>query len=151
MKTFTSINEILDFAIEREIEAEKFYKKLAGWAEDQQMRDVFDTFAIEELRHKMKLQAIKQQGKIKFDEEKIQNLGIADSVTDVKMRPDMSYADILTLAMKREKDAYRLYLDLAAAAQSEELTNTFLMLAQEEAKHKLRFEIEYDDVVMKGN
>jgi rubrerythrin len=151
MKTFTSINEILDFAIEREIEAEKFYKKLAGWAEDQQMRDVFDTFAIEELRHKMKLQAIKRQDKIELDEEKIQNLGIADSVTDVTMRPDMSYADILTLAMKREKEAYRLYMDLAAAAQSEELKNTFLMLAQEEAKHKLRFEIEYDDVVMKGN
>jgi rubrerythrin len=53
--------------------------------------------------------------------------------------------------MKREKAAYRLYLDLAAVAEAEELTETFLWLAQEEAKHKLRFEIEYDDQVLKDN
>ncbi len=151
METFTSVDEILDFAISREIEAEKFYKRLAGWADDHKMRDVFDKFAIEELRHKMKLEAIKRQGKIELDEEKVQNLGIADYAAEVKLQPDMSYADILIIAMKREKAAYRLYLDLAASALSEELTNTFLMLAQEEAKHKLRFEIEYDDAVLKGN
>jgi len=34
-------------------------------------------------------------------------------------------------------------------AEAEELTDMFLALAQEEARHKLRFEIEYDDVVLK--
>jgi ribosome-binding factor A len=115
------------------------------------VRDVFDKFAIEELRHRMKLESIKQQGKIELDEEEVKDLGIEDYVADVELRPEMSYADILIVAMKREKAAYRLYLDLAATALAEELTDTFLMLAQEEAKHKLRFEIEYDDVVLKGN
>jgi rubrerythrin len=40
-------------------------------------------------------------------------------------------------------------LDLAAVAEAEEFTEMFLALAQEEAKHKLRFEIEYDDAVLK--
>ena len=53
--------------------------------------------------------------------------------------------------MKKEKAAYRLYLDLAAVGEDEELTDMFLSLAQEEAKHKLRFEIEYDDEIMKEN
>jgi len=151
MKTFTSVEEILNFAISKEIESEKFYRKLVSRTDNPKMRDVFDKFAIEELRHRMKLEAIKRQGKIELDEEKVKDLGIADYVADVELRPDMSYADILIVAMKREKAAYRLYLDLAATALAEELTDTFLMLAQEEAQHKLRFEIEYDDTVLKGN
>jgi len=151
MEKFNSVEEILDFAISKEIESEKFYRRLAGWTDSQTMRDVFDKFAIEELRHKMALESVKRQGKIEFDEEEVKNLGIADYADDVHPQPDMSYADILILAMKKEKASYRLYLDLAATALSEELTNTFLLLAQEEAKHKLRFEIEYDDVVLKDN
>ena len=42
-----------------------------------------------------------------------------------------------------------LYLNLASVAEAEELTDTFLALAQEEAKHKLRFEIEYEDEILK--
>ena len=51
--------------------------------------------------------------------------------------------------MKKEKAAYTMYLDLAGAAPSSELKNLFLGLAREEANHKLRFELEYDDEVMR--
>ncbi len=61
----------------------------------------------------------------------------------------MTYAEALILAMKKEKLAYKLYLDLAAAAGDGELADLFRSLAAEEARHKLRFEIEYDDVVLK--
>ena len=53
--------------------------------------------------------------------------------------------------MKKEKAAYRLYTHLAGVAGDKNLSKTFLGLAQEEAKHKLRFEIEYDEVVLKEN
>jgi rubrerythrin len=149
MEKFTSVEKILDFAIAKEIEAETFYKRLSSWADNKETKDMFNKFATEELRHKMKLESIKQQGYTEFNDRKVQDLVIADYVVDVELQQDMSYADILIVAMKREKAAYRLYLDLAATAMSEELTNTFLMLAQEEATHKLRFEIEYDDAVLK--
>jgi len=51
--------------------------------------------------------------------------------------------------MKKEKASYRLYSDLAEQVDNEELKDTFLWLASEEARHKLRFEIEYDDLVLK--
>jgi rubrerythrin len=148
VERFGSIDEILDFAIEREIEANKFYKDLAAQIENPAMRDVFEGFAREELGHKAKLEAIKK-GEVAIGEEEVSDLGIADYVVDVEPRPDMNYADALMLAMRKEKASYRLYLDLAAIAEAEELTETFLSLAQEEAKHKLRFEIEYDDAVLK--
>jgi rubrerythrin len=36
-------------------------------------------------------------------------------------------------------------MDLHAKVSDPELKNLMLALAQEEAKHKLRFEVEYDD------
>ncbi len=60
----------------------------------------------------------------------------------------MTYADVLLVAMNREKAAFRLYCDMAELMQKNEARDMFLVLAQEEAKHKLRFEIEYDDEVL---
>jgi rubrerythrin len=148
MEHFESIEEVLDFAIEREIESQAFYMKLAERMENPAMQKVFENFAKEEFGHKLKLEAIKR-GEILTVPEKIQSLDIADYVVDVEPKPDMDYCDALVLAMKKEKAAYRLYLDLAAVGEDEELTDMFLSLAQEEARHKLRFEIEYDDVVLK--
>ena len=56
----------------------------------------------------------------------------------------MKLVDVLAFAMKKEKTAYTLYSNLASIAQDEQLRDTLLKLAQEEANHKLRFELEYD-------
>lgn len=141
---FKSIEEVLDFAIANEDKAHDFYLELAQKAKSPVMRDVLEGFAAEEFGHKLKLQAVKE-GELELDpEDDIPSLGVAESVDDVEPTNQMSYADALVLAMKQEKAAYRLYLDLAAAAPTQELTDLFLGLANEEAKHKLRFELEYD-------
>ncbi|MHC4501024.1 MAG: ferritin family protein, partial [Planctomycetota bacterium] len=59
MERFGSVDEILDFAIAREVEANDFYTELAERMENGAMRKVFEEFAIEELGHKMKLEAVK--------------------------------------------------------------------------------------------
>jgi len=56
----------------------------------------------------------------------------------------MTYTDLLVVGMKKEETSRRLYADLAAVAEKQEFRDIFLKLAQEEAKHKLRFEFEYD-------
>ena len=150
MGQFESVEEVLEFAIAREIESRDFYMKLAERMENPAMQKVFENFATEELGHKYKLEAI-YRGEISLVPEKVQSLDIADYVVDVEPQPDMDYAEALVLAMRKEKAAYRLYLDLAAVGEDEELTDMFLALAQEEAKHKLRFEIEYDDIVLKDD
>ena len=53
--------------------------------------------------------------------------------------------------MSQEKAAFKLYSTLADRAPNQDLKNLFLSLAQEEAKHKLRFEIEYDEYVLRDN
>lgn len=151
MDKFDSIDEVLDFAIEQEIAANKFYLDLAKKSVIPAMKEVFESFAKEEQGHRAKLEALKNKSTLftNTEIEQVQELGIADYLVDTEPKADMDYKDALILAMKKEKAAYRLYLDLAAIAQDEELTDMFMWLAQEEAKHKLRFEIEYDDIVLK--
>jgi len=142
---FNSINEILDFAIEQEKKANKFYTELSERVKDHIMREVFEGFAREELQHKAKLEAIKR-GEITVKPESVTSPGIAEQLAEPEPDSDMSYQEALILAMKKEKAAYRLYLEMAVATEDETLADTFFSMAQEEANHKLRFEVEYDDL-----
>jgi rubrerythrin len=149
MRSFGSVDEILDFAIGREIEAIRLYTDLAGKVENPQMRKVLKGFAREELEHKEKLETVKVEG-IVLQEEEVGSLGFADDIEGGEVRPDMSYSDVLILAMKKESVSVNLYSDLARMAQDEELGDMFSALAQEEAEHKLRFELEYDRLKAKA-
>ncbi|MBU0765985.1 MAG: ferritin family protein [Bacteroidetes bacterium] len=151
MIEFKTIDDVLDFAITNEQRAYDFYSELAEKVSNPAMREAFRGFAEEETGHKEKLQHIKATKKFEISAAKIADLKIADYSVDVTASPDMTYQEALTLAMKREKAAFRLYTNLAHLADNEEVRSTFLALAQEEAKHKLRFEIEYDDNIYQEN
>ncbi|MEW5797271.1 MAG: ferritin family protein [Candidatus Zixiibacteriota bacterium] len=145
-------DKILDFAIQKEEEAAQFYRDLAGKMARPSMKDVFVGFAQEEMGHKAKLLAVKEGHKLVLSARKITDLKIADYLVDPEPnRGVVTYQDALIIAMKAEKAAYALYNSLAGATDSDDLRQLFLMLAQEEARHKLRFEVEYDEVVLAEN
>ncbi|MHC4122630.1 MAG: ferritin-like domain-containing protein [Planctomycetota bacterium] len=150
MEKFNLIEEILDFAIENEVKANMFYLELAEKVKNPVIKETLKNFAAEEVGHRTRLEAIKAGQQFK-KADKVPALKIADYVVDIEPSEDMDYSDVLIVAMKKEKAAYRLYTDLAAQTDDAELRNMMLMLAQEEAKHKLRFECEYDDVVLEEN
>ena len=148
---FNSVDEILNFAIKNEQESADFYTELADKPEHKSMKDALLQFADEEMEHKKKLLAIKD-GKIMLEsEKKILDLGIAETTSDIEVSGDLSYQEVLIIAMKAEKEAFILYNKLASAVNDGNLKEIFLGLAQEEAKHKLRFEVEYDDYIYKEN
>jgi len=151
MKAFHTVEDILDFAINAEQEAVDFYSTLAGQAVNSDMRNVFEQFAMEEMGHKARLTEIRDGGILKLRSEKVTDLKISDYVVDVQATPGMSYADALVLAMKKEKAAFRLYLDLSEKAEDSSMKDAFMALALEESKHKLRFELEYDEFVLREN
>lgn len=148
LKTF---KEILDVAIEREQAAADFYNDLAERVALPAMADVFRGFAREELGHKSRLQHIKADPARVSVREQVLDLKMSDYIVPAPISDHMSYEDALVLAMKRENAAFRLYSDLATAQSDPELRTLFLALAREEAKHKLRFEVEYDDNVLTEN
>ena len=152
MTTFKSADEILDFAIKGEEDAVKFYTELAGQTESAAMKTTFLDFAKEEEGHKAKLVAVKEGKLVKLPATfRIVDLKLADYLVDVEPKPGMSYQDALIVAMKREKAAFKLYSDLADSTDEGELKAMFKSLAMEEAKHKMRFEVEYDEKILVEN
>ena len=147
MERWTLMDEALDFAIGEEQDAIDFYIRLARETRVPGMKEVLEDFAKEEMAHKAKLEAIQAGETLSPPEQDVIDLKIADYVADVSADPQVNYRDALVLAMKKEKAAFKLYTALAVRAHDERLKTTFKMLAQEEARHKLRFEIEYDDLL----
>lgn len=151
MKEFKNVDDILDFAMNSEQEAVDFYNELAANAKSEDMRNVFNEFAQEEIKHKAKIRKIKEEGTYDLPKEQIKDMQVGNYIVNVDPAPDMSYQDALVLAMNKEKAAFRLYMDLSQRSSTEEMKELFLSLAQEESRHKLRFEIEYDEHVLREN
>jgi rubrerythrin len=146
-----SVEKILDYAMEKEEDAAQFYLTLAGKMDKEYMKKVFEGFAKEEKGHKAKIKAIKEGKLMLKAEKKVMDLKIGDHLVNVDLDADIDYQQALILAMKAEKAAYKLYTELASATDDAGLQETLMALANEEAKHKLRFEIEYDDMVLTEN
>jgi rubrerythrin len=148
MKEWESVDEVIDFAIRSEVDSIQLYQGLAGRVEKPWMKKIFTDFAKEEEGHRKKLLKVKEGQVLKKSEEKVLDLKIGDYLVDVEPTPDMDYQDALILAMKKEKASFMLYTNLAYSTKDQGLRDTFLALAQEEAKHKLRFEMEYEDKIL---
>ncbi|MFH1090390.1 MAG: ferritin family protein [Pseudomonadota bacterium] len=151
MDQFKSVDDILDFAIEREQESTDFYNQLAGQVEKPWMKDLFRGFSQEEMKHKAKLQSVKSGQTLLPSKQKVLDLKIADYLVDVEASPGMNFQEALMVAMKKEKAAFKLYTDLAKSTNNNDLQSSFQALAQEEAKHKLHFEVLYDDLILSDN
>ena len=150
---FNSIEEVLDFAIIEEEKAHDFYMELAKKTKKPWMKKTFEQFAQEEMEHKALLLGVKAGGELKPVEGKILDLKILETLKDedITNLEQVDYEDALKIAMQKEKEAYLLYMGLAEQVEDGRIRELFLRLAQEEANHKLRFETEYDDYVLREN
>ena len=144
-----SVDEILEFAIQQEENAAQFYTELAGKMQYKHMKDALLGFAEEEKGHKAKLLQVRQGKQMLPAEQRVLDLRIGDHLESVDVSDELDYQKALVVAMKAEKAAFKLYSDLASATDDPTLKTTLLRLAEEEAKHKLRFEIEYDEEFLK--
>ncbi len=141
--------EIIQFAIEKESEAYRFYLEGSQNAKYSGGKELFLSLAKEEEGHRKLLENLNMEKVAQKRIEKVPDLHISDYMVEVEMRPDLSYADILRVAMKREEKALKLYTDLQKSNADEDLRQLFTFLANEEAKHKFKLEKIYDDEILK--
>lgn len=144
-------NEIIAFAIKREQEAVEFYQELQTLVSFESRKELMHELELMEKGHIKILENISKNIKNETSIPKVDDLKIADYIVEVKPTAEMSYQDILIIAMKKEEMAQKLYKKLADQSDNDEIKNLFLRLASEEAKHKLRFEKIYDDDILKEN
>lgn len=146
---FDSLNEIIDFAIEKEVEAAEFYQSISEQENISGTKEMFADFASEESKHEKMLLSFKSTGVTDsmndYQLKWITDIKRSDYVVDLEYTPGMAYNEILMLAMKREEKALALYNDFLAQADTDDAKKLFKILCQEEAKHKLALETMYDD------
>ena len=145
MKKLSTMKDVLDFAISGESKAAELYTKMAAMVENIWMRKTLERLVEEEIEHRRKLKAVKVGGAA-LNREDVGDLGIAETLDDVKPHANMDYRELLVFAIKKENVAHNLYMRLAVIFPEPELQDTFLKLAKEEADHKRRFEIEYESL-----
>lgn len=150
---FENLEAILNFAIEKEIEAVEFYESLTHEEAFSGTGEMFAEFAQEERKHQKMLEDFKTQGLTASMQDYtfkwITDIKRSDYVADLEYSPGMGYNEILMLAMKREEKALKLYNEFLGQADTAEGRTLFKMLCQEEAKHKLALETMYDDYMAK--
>ena len=152
MKQFKSADEILEFAITEEELAKKFYLNLAKFVKDHSVADMLKKCAAEEALHKARLLDVKNGKRLLLSERQVEGLGIEQDIAPdfIFENLDWEYRQALIFAMKKEKASLNLYTQLASIASAADLRALLEELANEEAKHKLRFEIEYDKAFPKA-
>lgn len=146
-----TVDEILDYAIDQEQQAADFYASFAARAEKAGMKKMLLEFAEEEKRHKERLLAVRTGEHKLTPEKEILDLKISDYLVEVDASGNISYQDALIVAMKRERAALKFYSDMAEKVTDANLKQVFVGLAKEEAKHKLFFETEYEERVLRHN
>lgn len=146
---FGNLKDIIEFAIEKEIEAADFYKEASQEADTSANREMFDSFSKEEKKHQTLLENLLSedldQSVAAYKFEWIPDIKRSNYLVDIEYRKGMDYRDMLLLAMKREEKALALYNDLEGKSEAEAQKKIFKILSQEEAKHKLALETMYDD------
>ena len=141
--------EVIQFAIDKEIQAFNFYTQARQIAKYSGAKDLFSDLAKQEEGHRKLLEKLNMEKITRARIQKIPDLKISDYMVDAELKPDLSYAEMLRIAMKREERSVKLYGDLKGNNADEDLKKLFTFLIQEESKHKLRLEKIYDDDILK--
>lgn len=145
------IKSIIDFAINKEQEAIDFYNGLAERVKLEAIAEELKRLAAMEVGHKKKLQSLDVDAIGNAEPSKVADLKIANYTVNAVPHSEMTWPDIINIAMHRELAAVNLYNDLASIVLDESVKRLFKNLAAEEQKHKLYLESIWDKDVMKEN
>ncbi len=137
----SQLKDIINFAIEQEIEASEFYnnasKKIAT---DKNLKKTFEEYAIEELKHKKFLEDFLEGDIHEFSIPSGANYHVSETAIKPKLSIEMKFVDAVALAMKSEEEAMNMYLSLAKACVNIQQKELFVELAKMEEVHKVRLE-----------
>lgn len=138
--------EIIQYAIEREIEAETFYKDIVAKVSKPVLKEMFSDFAKEENKHQQILKGVLDHKDGGSHFKKSCDYGISETVVKPTISDDMKLADVFAIAMKNEERAMKMYQYLAADSSSDSLRKLFEDLASMEQGHKFKMEEAYTDI-----
>mgnify|MGYP000910310811 CR=1 FL=1 len=136
--------KILEMAIGNEVEAYEFYLQAAAKSRDENLRSIFSELAGEEMKHKKTLEGFVQNDNLKLNfHVSNPDYKVAETLDLPKLTPDMSFAEGVALAIKKEQEAMEMYQKFADASTDDAQKKVFQELATMELGHKIKLEEVY--------
>lgn len=151
MREFTTLEDIIKFAVKREDTAYRLYANAATKATSIGTRKMFEEMANEEMGHKHSFEKLSLEVTEEYRFSREQDMKLAEYMVDLPFREDMTYPEILRFAMKTEENAYKLYAAASEMASDPKLKKMLLVLADIEKEHKRKIEALYDEKVLTEN
>ena len=140
-------DRILDSAIQEEIAAARRYLELAARATRDDVRELLESLAAEEEKHRQALEQVRAGDLTPFASPgPSQELLLAPSC-EIELGPDATIARALLVAIDLEQAAFRRYTALARHAQDPGVRTLLEMLARQETGHWKRLEEAYERVI----
>lgn len=136
----TDYKKILKTAIGNEVEAFEFYSSAAKKSKDANLKGIFSELADEEMKHKILLESFLSNEKSQMNFHNAPDYKISESVELPRLTAEMSFAEGIALAMKKEEEAMEMYQQFANASSNADQKNAFLQLAKMEQGHKIKLE-----------
>ncbi|HPO61858.1 MAG TPA: ferritin family protein [Candidatus Kapabacteria bacterium] len=141
------LQNIIEFAINREIEAAQFYSDLQLKTNSPSLKNLTKELEEMEKDHINILKKIFNENSNAFDSESAGKLKLSDFQVEDSEKNDLN--EIIKIAMKREEKSFNLYSAIAEKYLDVHLKNVFLKLADEEASHKSILENYYYNEILK--
>lgn len=144
----SSVDAVINFAIEKEEKAISFYQQCADRAKNQGIKKFFLEMVEEEKRHRQLLKELDLAALSDIKLAKVEDLRISDYLLDVQFHEQLTYQEALALSMKKEEKAHAFYLGWKDKCMHEKTARLFELLANEELKHKRKMETMYDEEIL---
>jgi rubrerythrin len=147
---FKSIPEILEFSISKERASIQFYQNLLLQLNEPTTKVLFGVLIQKEQEHVAALELEIEKLGYTVDHSK-DGTGSAfhweESLEVDESTRKMTFVEALLLAIQKERAAFRLYSKLLGTVQDERLSEVLLELAEEEMRHVLQLEHEYEAIM----
>lgn len=136
--------KILEMAIGNEVEAYEFYQQAAAKSKSENLKAIFSELAGEEMKHKKTLEGFLQNEALKLNfHVSNPDYKVAETLELPKLTPEMSFAEGVALAIKKEQEAMEMYQKFADASTDVSQKKIFKELANMELGHKVKLEEVY--------
>ncbi|MFC1557726.1 ferritin family protein [candidate division KSB1 bacterium] len=148
-----SIEEALQFAMSEELEASKLYKKMGEKVKNQNSKAMFAELEKQEKIHYALLENFNKESTREKLDKKIpkESSGIAEMLVTTHLDENTTSQEALIFAMKEEEKAVKLYTYLKNIHEGTDSEELFARLVNEEMRHKVRLEEEYEKEFLSEN
>lgn len=146
--------DLIEIAIVREIKSYQFFMMLSDTVTNPDIAELCRELAQEELEHKSKLELECMKLAVTVDtgqrDVQVSDEELASYLYTDKPIEQLDYPQLLRLCIEKEDMAFRSFADLLVRLKSNHLKEVLLSLMQEELRHKVKFENEYERYLEKS-